>query len=276
MARKKKHPEHANNERWLVSYADFITLLFAFFTSLYAISTVDAQKAGKMIFSTRSAFNLDFFPTEKPVLGSPSQDKPPALPPEKALIEHSIRPVPMPIQANTRQPYTPNEVRGLAKDLQEWIRREKLEQKLSVRLSERKLVVSLAAAAFFDAGDADVRIDSLPIFDSVVRVLLQTGHQIGVEGHTDDQPVHSWRYKNNWDLSTARAVHVVSYLIEEFGYPPQLLAAAGYAAYRPVADNGTAAGRAANRRVDLVLEYVPADGRVAAAGTAAGPSKRTR
>src|SRR5262249_47271058 len=74
MARKKKHPEHVNHERWLVSYADFITLLFAFFTTLYAISTVDAKKAGKLVFSMRSAFNLDFFPSSQPVLGGSSPE----------------------------------------------------------------------------------------------------------------------------------------------------------------------------------------------------------
>lgn len=255
MAHKKKHAEHVNNERWLVSYADFMTLLFAFFTSLYAISTVDAKKAGKMVFSTRAAFNLEFFTTDKQVLGGSDGNTGGDLTQPKTLIQRAVQPMPPLLSLNHRKPYSPDEVRKLAKNLDSYIKRANLGEKISVKLQQRTLIVSLAAAAFFDSGTADMRSESLHLLDTVAQMLVVTGHNLTVEGHTDDRPISSMRYRSNWELSTARSATVIAYLMEEFAFPPQLLTAAGYASYHPVADNNTPEGRVANRRVDLVLHY---------------------
>lgn len=253
MARKPKHEEHVNHERWLVSYADFMTLLFAFFTSMYAISTVDAAKAGKMVFSTRAAFNLDFFPSDKPVLGESGQVQS-AIKSLEKMPPPFERPMPV---ARRDKPapkrFKPEQIKTLATDLQKFVDQKGLSGKLHIRLEKRGLVVSMAAAALFDSGSADMRKDSLPMLDVVVQKLMETGHPIMVEGHTDDRVAKGSAYRSNWDLSTARATRVVSYMVEEFAFPPDMLSAAGYASYHPVSDNETAEGRAANRRVDLVV-----------------------
>jgi chemotaxis protein MotB len=252
MARRHKKEEHVNNERWLVSYADFITLLFAFFTSLYAISTVDARKAGKMVFSTRAAFNMDFFRQEKPVFGYPTPNKPSlkdlVVPDRRVLMGLPQSESPQGQEDKSRQ------LRRLAKNIERYVDLKGLRDKMKVRVMREQLIVSLAAAAFFGPGDAEIRPDSLPALNLIAEQLMTMTCALRVEGHTDDQPPHSGRYRSNWELSTARAVNVVQYLLEEFVYRASDLSAAGYASYRPVADNSTEAGRAANRRVDLVLE----------------------
>jgi chemotaxis protein MotB len=255
---RKKHAPHAgNHERWLVSYADFMTLLFAFFTSMYAISTVDAQKAGKMVFSTRAAFNLDFFPSDKPVLGgsSGSSDSDSNKKGKKAAAPPFERPFAVRTREKTpdKVKHKTEPIRAVADDLQKYIDQRGLTGKLRVRIDRRGLVVSMAAAALFDSGSADIRRDSLPMLDTVATKLLATGYPLMVEGHTDDRPIRSASFRSNWELSTARATGVVVYLVEEFAYPAELLSAAGYAAYHPVESNETPEGRTANRRVDLVV-----------------------
>jgi chemotaxis protein MotB len=260
MARRKKADEEPiSHERWLVSYADFITLLFAFFTSLYAISTIDAEKAGKMVFSTRAAFSLGFFPTDKPLMGVPPSDKQEAhLPPGKVLA-----PLEQPSSAKVKDwqdgKVSAQRVRALARELERYVTRESLDNEVVVRLERRGLVVSLAAAALFAPGSTQMKRESLRIVDSIAEKLIETGLHLRVEGHTDDLPSASGRSTSDWRISTERALNVVTYLVEEFAYPAHRLSAAGFAAYRPLADNVSPRGRAANRRVDLVLEYAPAE-----------------
>ncbi|MBI5509007.1 MAG: OmpA family protein [Deltaproteobacteria bacterium] len=251
--RRRKPEEHVNNERWLVSYADFITLLFAFFTSLYAISTVDARKAGKMVFSTRAAFNLEFFRQDKPVLGYPTSG-PTSI---KDLTLPDKKVVPGLPQGNTTAgaaEANSKQVKKLARQLQRYADVKGLQDKVSVRVLREHIIVSLAAAAFFNPGEAEIRAESLPTLNLLAEELMSAGCALRVEGHTDDQPSRVGKFRNNWELSTARAVRVVRYLLEEFAFPATELSAAGYASFHPVASNATVAGRAANRRVDFVLE----------------------
>lgn len=258
MARKKKHPEHVNHERWLVSYADFITLLFAFFTSMYAISTVDAKKAGKMVFSTRAAFNLDFFPQEKPVLGGSQTQAAAPLDDQLPSKEKIVKDMPKP-----RLPGAAPSVPGgralavVARDLRRYVDANSLGDKINVRLEKQGLVVSLAEAAFFGPGEAKVKSSSLGTLETVAKLLVGTRQAIRVEGHTDGTPVAGSRARSNWELSAGRSLSVLTYFVEEFGYSANLLSLAGYSSYRPVASNDTPAGRAQNRRVDLVVVPAP-------------------
>jgi chemotaxis protein MotB len=253
MARKHKAAHGGNHERWLVSYADFMTLLFAFFTSMYAISTVDSQKAGKMVFSTRAAFNLDFFPSDKPVLGSGGGQAQDVVKGPEKVVAAMERPFAFRPRDKPRGRYNPQRMLALADDLQRYIDDTGLGSKVRVRMTMRGLILSMAAAALFDSGSSEVRRESLPMLDIVATKVLASGHPIMIEGHTDDRALRSVSYRSNWELSTARATRVLSYLVEEFAYPPEMLAAAGYASYHPVAANDTAEGRAENRRVDLVV-----------------------
>ncbi len=238
--RKKKPPEHVNHERWLVSYADFITLLFAFFTTLYAISTVDQKKVGKMMFSMRTAFNLDFFrgvPGEAmPMTGNP------------VTVIEGPKPAPAGDGNGGTERYNQlvAELRALAEDPQ-------LKGRIEIREEKRGVVIALSEAAFFQSGSADLQKGTAAALELVGRKLKGQGYDIVVEGHTDNVPVRSRTYHSNWELSTARATSVVSYFVEQGEHDPQKLAAAGYGEHRPVASNDTPEGRTRNRRVDIVV-----------------------
>jgi chemotaxis protein MotB len=263
MARKKKHPEHVNHERWLVSYADFITLLFAFFTTLYAISTVDAKKAGKMVYSMQQAFNVDFFPSKDAVLGgTPSTEGVggkgaggsktslqvvSSLVPKTASGGGSGEGGDGDLGAHQR-------MRALARQVVEVIQARGLAGKVDVKIEpQRGLVISLAEAAFFDSGAAELKAGAVGAMEAIAEILRRAPQQVRVEGHTDDRPIRTARFPSNWELSAARAVFIVEVLVQEYGLSPDQLSAAGYASFRPVDTNETSEGRARNRRVDIVL-----------------------
>ena len=254
MARRKKKEEHMNHERWLVSYADFITLLFAFFTSLYAISTVDAKKAGQLVFSTRSAFNMDFFPTTKATLGSSHPEPALELPTQVSMVREQF----VPIKNKKATVFNPEgsmsiaEFRSVYNDVSQAVSTKQL-YGVSVSHNKYGIVVSLKDATFFEPGKAELRREALPTLDAVIERLLGKHLDIRVEGHTDGTMFTGTRYRSNWELSTARASSVVSYLIEQFAYPSESLSIAGFASNKPVGDNTTEIGRASNRRVDIVL-----------------------
>jgi chemotaxis protein MotB len=257
MARKPKKEEHVNHERWLVSYADFMTLLFAFFTALYAMSSVDARKAAKMSISTRAAFNVDMFQTDKPM----SALEAPIEAAHEAPIRHEKRkPAKLiPGKVSAKQHDAPVRLNAKTaatayKNIQAMLDRKKLlEAGIAVTMVNNSVVLSLKDKAFFDPGGAHIRAASLPIIDSLAEALVPLHVPIRVEGHTDDGPPLNTRFSSNWDLSSERAVSVVEYLAEEYGYPPEAMVVAGYGSSHPLGDNKTPDGRAKNRRVDIVL-----------------------
>lgn len=124
---------------------------------------------------------------------------------------------------------------------------------VGIRRTSEGLVISLREVGFFDSGSADIRASSLPAFQRLTEILRTTDTDIRIEGHTDNVPIHNSRYRSNWDLSTARATTTIRLLITQYGFPPERLAASGYAEYRPTASNDDAVGRAQNRRVDIVI-----------------------
>ncbi|MBI4510280.1 MAG: OmpA family protein [Deltaproteobacteria bacterium] len=249
MARKKKPPEHANHERWLVSYADFITLLFAFFTTLYAISTVDKTKAGQLQFSMRTAFNVEIFRTPDEMLAyqgvsSPAtivMDGPPGIGSEGGELTEQL------------EGEEGEGVKKLAKEIKGLIESEGLENLVTLRTDHRGLVVSLAEAGFFDSGSEAVNPEALKALDVLMSRLARERFAMTIEGHTDNRPIRGGKFKSNWELSTARATHVVAKAIENYKVDPGRLSAAGYGEFRPLADNNTEDGRAKNRRVDIVV-----------------------
>jgi len=265
--RKKKQPEHANHERWLVSYADFITLLFAFFTTMYAISTVDAQKMGRMVLSMRASFNSPVFETGSDTLSiSSGQGAGSALskdlvenvstPKEKALQEYSIQNL-KELNANFLRDALPQgELVALSKvrqNVESIVKARALSGKVRTRMDTRGLVISLGNGSCFDSGSDQLRPDGREIMDELAKQLVIIDNDIKIEGHTDDVPIQTIRFANNWELSTARATTIISYLIQNFGFKPEKLSASGYAEMRPIEDNKTAEGRARNRRIDIVI-----------------------
>lgn len=249
MSRKKKAPEHVNHERWLISYGDFITLLFALFVVLFASSQVDKRKTVAVAQAIQIAFQqLGVFPT-----GPGTQEL------ERIrLLANSNPPAPNPLHVeppNTlRGPeYRTGEFKLLRAELMTVLASEISHRDVNIRTTRDGLVVSLQEVGFFDSGSAVMKPNALPVLRKIAATLSGAPQNIRVEGHTDNVPIHNSQFASNWDLSTARATEVLNLLITRFGIAPNRLSAAGYAKYHPVASNATASGRARNRRVDIVV-----------------------
>jgi len=233
MARKKKHPEHVNHERWLVSYADFITLLFAFFVVMFAVSQVDSTKVGHFTESFSKAVGIDMFPQAGRGLlaGSPEGTPEEPDPANSSLL--------------------PPELVTLKAALATAEAREELEN-VQILRRRNELVLRLADGVLFESGTDALEERAGRIIARLAAELRGKPLDIRVEGHTDDRPIKTARFRSNWDLSTARATAVVARLAAE-GVEPPRLSAAGYGEFHPIAPNGTDDGRKQNRRVDLVV-----------------------
>jgi chemotaxis protein MotB len=239
--RKEKRAEHSNHERWLVSYADFITLLFALFVTLYAISQVDAKKLAKLTQSMQSAFDTRAFDVGSRKL-SLSEGVTPGIDQQK-LIE-TEEPV-----SSERDPF----LKDLNQSIQGRFISENSADKVRINQTRRGLVISLTEAGFFDSGAATMKGSARRVLDAIAESVLQIPNQIRIEGHTDTTPIHMTLFPSNWELSTARATYIIAYLTSHFPFPPSRLSVAGYGEFRPVTSNASAEGRAMNRRVDLVV-----------------------
>jgi len=269
VTRKKKPEDHISRERWLVSYADFITLLFAFFTTLYAISTVDAQKMGRMVMSMRASFDNSLFAAGSDRL---SLSQGPGANGDPAAGQRVIENLRSPKRAGqsgasfsgTRDlgavfpsregPGSPEKIlSSLRRSVESLVGPEALGSRVRTRMDERGLVISLGEGGFFDSGSDILKPEGRALLDAIASALAQTDNQIRVEGHTDNVPISNARFPSNWELSTARATTVVAYLIDKFKFAPERLSAGGYSEYRPVESNATAEGRSRNRRVDIVV-----------------------
>jgi chemotaxis protein MotB len=258
MARKKKHEKEPNHERWLVSYADFITLLFAVFVTLYAMSQTDKKKVEQVMSSMRESFGL----AEKVSMGA----KPsivemgdlrimPSLKPESMKPGQKMRGVD---GKKGRGQAQEKDFKEIKTSIEAFLIKSGAQEKVSVEINQRGLVVSLKEAGFFDSGSAAVRSGSLALLAQLVESLSNYENQYRVEGHTDNLPIKTAAFHSNWELSTARATTIVHYMINNYQFSPETISATGYGEHRPVADNGTAEGRGKNRRVDIVM--LSADG----------------
>lgn len=266
MARKKKPEEHISHERWLVSYADFITLLFAFFTTMYAISTVDAQKMGKMVMSMRASFDSAAFPPGSDHLSisqgsagwesAPRKDivQPIRVAKEPRMREGQLRSFKgLKEGAELFNPSAGASLGKLRRNVEMLVGSESVKGKVQIRMDGRGLIISLGEGGFFDSGSDLIKPAGLALLDAIATSLVSVNTHVRVEGHTDNVPIRNSKFPSNWELSTARATAIVSYMIEKFGFEPNRLSAAGYAEYRPIAANDTPEGRARNRRVDIVV-----------------------
>ena len=251
MQRRKKPEAHVSHERWLVSYADFITLLFAFFTTLYAISTVDSQKMGKMVMSMRASFESGLFTpgSDRISLYQSSGSS------SSSLKQNVIRSISASGEAESKRggPGGVESLGRLKKNVETLVGAEALKGRVRTHLDSRGLVISIGEGGFFDSGSDIIKPEGLTLLNTIASGIVSTSNHIRVEGHTDNKPIRNSRFPSNWELSTARATAVVSYLIVKFGFRPNRLSAAGYGEYRPAASNDTVEGRARNRRVDIVV-----------------------
>ena len=243
-----------------MSYADFITLLFAFFTTMYAISTVDAQKMGRLVLSMQAAFQAGVFPAASTRMGISDTTTMP-LPRNTAMFDSIVRDDTFTegqssltkLRQSMMKKIKRADLSRIEGDLNRLIADDALKDKVRIEVKSRGVVISLAEAGFFDSGQAEVKPKSISFLNKIADYLARLPNNIRVEGHTDDVPISTYRYPSNWELSTARATFIVSYLINTHHIDPRRLSAAGYGEFHPVDSNTTPEGRAHNRRVDIVI-----------------------
>jgi chemotaxis protein MotB len=282
MARRRGHAvEHENEERWLLTYADMLTLLFALFMVLFSISSVNISKYQVLQRSLKAAFSGAILSGGHAILRTGSQSTS-AHNPATAEIPSIVPLTPTPAarsnSSTSSAPAAPVHsmtsaqiaaaLNSMAKAVSEQSEFTLLKQKLDrfarahgftnqvqTEITRRGLVVNvLTDKLLFDSGQATLQPAGLPLLLEIVQLLnVDRTHPIIVEGHTDNVPISTAEFPSNWELSTARATNVVRYLIGH-GISARRMGAAGYAALNPVASNATAAGRALNRRVDIVFE----------------------
>jgi chemotaxis protein MotB len=255
--RRKKKAEHTNHERWLVSYADFITLLFAFFVVLYSSAQVDKRRVGQVAMAIQVAF-------QQMGIFDASNTRPQTINTEPMpfsrvqMIENAPRTEALGRIVDSPQDNLTNAPsRQLMLDLQSKLQTalapEIQKHTVTVTPTREGIVVSLKEVGFFDSGSTNLRPDALPTLSHFVSVVQPFPVRIRIEGHTDNVPIHTARFDSNWELSTTRATEMIKLFIAQFNVQPDRLSASGYGEYYPIAPNDTPEGRAQNRRVDLVI-----------------------
>jgi chemotaxis protein MotB len=248
MARKKHAAAHENHERWLISYADFITLLFAFFVVMFASSQTDKAKAQQISDSVKKALDKGGVPAiVHEILGGTVDEKGKG----NAMMKGpgGSKPVAVqPAQAAAVAELVPS-LDYLTKSLQSEIK----DGKIDVHLEARGLVVSLRQATFFPSGQAAVDPATLESIDKIAATISKLPNPVRLEGHTDSIPIHTAQFRSNWELSAARSIAMLELFSTHYNIPRSRLAIAGYADTAPKDSNDTEEGRAHNRRVDIVI-----------------------
>ena len=258
MRDRRRPAPHISHERWLVSYADFVTLLFAFFVVLYASAQVDKKKALVLSGAIETAFEqLGAFQSQAL---KPGQVPPRIVDIAAAASEDATADLnpPAPSSPGLQQNQKAEDFNALRSELEKALATEISRNEVALRMTPDGLVVSLREVGFFDSGSATIKPGAEGAFARVATILKEHLCAVRIEGHTDTVPIHTSHYASNWELSTARATEMVKSLIEDHGISPERLSAAGYAEYHPVAGNDTTKGRQLNRRVDIVILKAPA------------------
>jgi len=234
MKHRRRHEEHSNHERWLVSYADFVTLLFALFVVLFASSYRDKKAIQNVSKAVKNGFQaMEAFPPSDTTV-------------DNNRIIGEAKPSTVPANAGI-------DMMELQKRLHKALGKEIERNEIQLRMTPEGFVISLHELGFFDSGEARLKPGAGDKIKRIAEVLLQYGLDMRVEGHTDNVPIHNRSFASNWELSTARAMAVAMMLLNEASVDPQKLSIAGYGEYHPANTNDTPEGRAANRRVDIVV-----------------------
>ncbi|OFW36034.1 MAG: hypothetical protein A2074_08125 [Candidatus Aquicultor primus] len=240
-------------ERWLITYADLITLLLAFFVIMYAMSSVDATKYAMMAKSLEVALGME--KTGQGLVSSMSGQQPGETGSKSQKDAASKKNDPASKVAalvEMKEAKENRELTYMMKRIKEYTDEKKIVGSLSTTTDGRGLVVNLSDSVLFESGKADLSPKAKEILDAIADILLDSEKHIKVEGHTDNVPIRNERYPSNWQLSTDRATNVIMYWIEKHPEASGRLSAAGYGEHRAIAKNDTVAGRAKNRRVDII------------------------
>ncbi|WP_315066881.1 OmpA family protein [uncultured Clostridium sp.] len=234
--RKSSKKEKDDTERWMLSYLDFITLLMIFFLMMYAISNVDSKKAKELATSLKIAFNQGN--GQNIIAVTDSTNAPPD------------------VVDSTDDPDSSAETEKLSdvkKKVDDLVNNSELKGSVTTSIQERGLIISFNDNVFFNSGEAEIKPDWQSKLISISKILNGIDNYIHVEGHTDNVAINTNYFHSNWQLSAVRAANVVEFLISKGNVKPERLSSLGYGEYRPVQSNDTEEGRAANRRVDIVI-----------------------
>ncbi len=224
--KRKKDDGHENLERWLLTYADLITLLLAFFIVMYSMSRIDAKRFGKMAEALNGVLK-----------GGTSVFK--NLTEDEILKGHGLLKL--------------GDLNMVQKQIEERFEDLQRPEQVQTEITERGLVVHIMESALFREGSATLEPRAMEVLDIIHERIVNLPNHVRIEGHTDDRSINTPVYPSNWELSTARATQVVRYFIENYGLAPDRISALGYGEFRPVRPNNSIENRAKNRRVDIVI-----------------------
>ncbi len=239
--KRQRQQEHENHERWLVSYADFITLLFAFFVVMYSISSVNDGKYRVLSDTLVAAFKTPPKSLVPINVGKTSTS-------DQIVKDNKVSLINVkPIKSNKSKSL--NEVKN---ELNESLKSFINDKSIKITQTSNWISVEMDSSIIYTSGSSNLEIDAIPILQKLARILAPLSNEIEVEGHTDNIPIHNVFYPSNWELSAARSARVVN-LFTNSGVNPERLSAIGYGQYRPLASNKTDSGRKKNRRVNVVI-----------------------
>jgi len=230
MKKRKHEEEHQNAERWLLTYADLITLLLAFFIMMYVFSKRDAYKYDEVASHLKTIFSGGTGLAGKGSVTAAS-----------------------PIDMLSRGASSGEIKRQLEGEFLDKNHDKFGGENISIFSDERGVVIRVLDKAFFDEGKADLKEGAKSALDKIVPIIKNIENHIRIEGHTDNVPISTTEFKSNWELSVRRATEVVRYLIEKRGLPPERISATGYAEFRPVVKNTSPQNRALNRRIEIIV-----------------------
>jgi chemotaxis protein MotB len=224
--RKRRVEEHENLERWLITYADLITLLLAFFIMMYTFSKQDAQKYQEVTSGLKTIFSGGSGVVKKGSVAAAG--------------------VPEGLSKEETRKQLESEFKGMGTE-------EKVPENVSVISDERGIVIRIMDKAFFDEGKADLKEGAKKALDRISPIIERLPNHLRVEGHTDNVPIRTAEFRSNWELSVRRATEVVRYLVDGKEFPPVRISAAGFAEHRPLAPNDKPENRARNRRIEIII-----------------------
>jgi chemotaxis protein MotB len=248
--------EVESEERWLLTYADMITLLMALFMVLFSITSVNKAKLQVLSKTLQEAFSGKVLPGGEGIRDTGADPKSthppttePSIPAITTLVSQAQSSTAAAAKAKEQEDF-----RHLKRQIDTYAREKGIQDQVQTVIAQRGLVIRLLTdRVLFDSGAAELKPEATPVLTKVAEIVSREGrHQVMVEGHTDPVPIHGSLFPTNWELSTARASRVVRFLIGG-GVARERLSAAGYASLHPIASNTTAVGRSRNRRVEIVL-----------------------
>ncbi|MED0752104.1 flagellar motor protein MotB [Bacillus amyloliquefaciens] len=255
--KKKKHDDEHVDESWLIPYADLLTLLLALFIVLFAMSSVDAAKFQMLSKSFNAVFTGGTGVLEYSSVTPPENEKDgiDQLKKDKDKEKEKEKEKDKEQKKKEREAADRQELEGVQKQVNQFIKNKKLEHQLETKLTKEGLLITIKDSIFFDSGQAVIRQEDIPLAKEISNLLvLNPPRNIIISGHTDNVPIKNSQFQSNWHLSVMRAVNFMAILTENPKLDAKVFSAKGFGEYKPAASNKTAEGRSKNRRVEVLIQ----------------------